>query len=94
MMYSLRSLLDKQPVTISAAAFAVLNVLVVAGIIDVTAETVSAGNTALALLLGLFVNSRTANKAGLEEFGDATTDVAQSTARATVKALAPARRKA
>lgn len=90
MLYNLRALLDKQPVTISAAIFAVLNVLVVAGIVDVSAEVVSAGNTALVMMLGLFVNSKTVNTARLTEFGDHSAELAFSTARETVKALSPA----
>lgn len=89
MLYSVRALLDKQPVTISAAVFACLNVLVVAGVISVSAEVVSAANTALVLLLGLFVNAKTINTARLTEFGDHTADLAATTARETVKALAP-----
>lgn len=67
MIYSLRALLDKQPVTISGAVFALINVLVVAKVIDVSAETISAANTALALLLGLFVNAKTTNSSDLDD---------------------------
>lgn len=91
MIYSLRNLLDKQPVTISAALFAVLNVFVVAGVVDVSGQTVSAANTALVLVLGLFIQSKTTNTAVLGEFGDAAQEAAQTAARETVKRLAPRR---
>lgn len=89
MIYSLRALLDKQPVTISAALFAVLNVFVVAGVVNIDGKTVSAGNTALVLLLGLFIQSKTANAAVLTEIADTTDQAAQTAARETVKALRP-----
>lgn len=87
MIYSLRALLDKQPVTISAALFAVLNVFVVAGVVDIDGKTVSAGNTALVLLLGLFVQSKTTNTAVLQEVADTTEVAAQAAAKETVRAL-------
>lgn len=88
-MYSLRNMLDKQPVTISAAVFAVLNVFVVAGVVNLDGQTVSASNTALVLVLGLFIQSKTTNTAVLSEIGDATQVTAQQAARETVKALRP-----
>jgi hypothetical protein len=89
MIYSFRGLLDKQPVTISAAVFAVLNVLVTAGVFTVDSKTLAAANVALVLVLGLFVNSKTANTAVLSEIADTTDQAAQTAARETVKQLRP-----
>lgn len=89
MIYSLRALLEKQPVTLAGAAVAVANVLIVAGVVTLDAKTVAAGNTALVTVLGLFVNSKTSNTAVLTELADTTEVAAQSAARETVKALRP-----
>lgn len=67
-MYSLRNLAQKNPIQISGVVIAWLNVLVIAGTIDVSAETVSSLNIALVLTLGLFVAVNTANKTALDEF--------------------------
>ena len=66
-MYRLRNILDKNPIQISAAVVAVLNVPVVAGAISLTTETVGAMNVALVAVLSLFVSSKTANRAVLDE---------------------------
>lgn len=89
MIYSFRALLDKQPVILAGAVAAVVNFLVVAGVIVVDAKTVAGGNAALVAVLGLFVNSKTSNTAVLDELGDTTVVAAQEAARATVRALAP-----
>lgn len=70
-MYSLRAVLDKQPVQISGAAFAVVNLFVASGVVHVSGALVAAANTALALVLGLFVQTKTANKSVLNELADA-----------------------
>lgn len=70
-MYSLKSVLDKQPVAIAAAVIAVLNAFVIAGTVTLNAQSVSGINVALVAVLGLFVGNRTANKAVLNELADA-----------------------
>lgn len=69
-MYGLRNILDKQPVQITGAVMSVLNLAVVAGWVHAASTTVAAGNTALVLILGLFVNSRTTNTAVLHEIAN------------------------
>lgn len=73
MIYSLKALLDKNPVQIAGAAMTILNVPILAGWVHLTAVTVAALNPALVALLGLFVVSRTVNAASLTELDDATT---------------------
>jgi fatty acid desaturase len=89
MIYSLRALLDKQPVTISAAVKAAVLCLVTFGVISWSGEQVAALLVALELVLALFVQSKTANKATLDEVADTTAEAAQATAKETVKALRP-----
>jgi fatty acid desaturase len=89
MIYSLRALLDKQPVTISAAVKAAVLCLVTFGVISWSGEQVAALLVALELVLALFVQSKTANKATLDEVADTTAEAAQAAAKETVKALRP-----
>lgn len=70
-MYSLKSVLDKQPVTITTAVMAVVNLCVIAGWVHLASQTVAGANTALVLVLALFVNSKTANAAVLREMAAA-----------------------
>lgn len=69
-LYALRNILDKQPVTITGAAMAGVNVGVAFNVLDVTAKQLGSLNTFLILLLGLFINNKTANKATLEEIDE------------------------
>lgn len=69
-MYSLKSVLDKQPVAIAAAVIAVLNAFVIAGTVHLSSQSVAGINVALVAVLGLFVGNRTANKAVLNELAD------------------------
>jgi hypothetical protein len=69
-MYGFKALLDKNPVTISAAVVAVVGAAVISGWVTISVEALAAWNTALVLALGLFVNSRTANVAVLNELAD------------------------
>jgi hypothetical protein len=69
-VYGLKNLLDKNPVTISGALVAIVGAAVISGWISLSVESLAAWNTALVLVLGLFVNSRTANKAVLNELAD------------------------
>lgn len=66
-MYKLKNVLDKSPIAISTAIIAVVNVPIVSGAVELTADTVSALNIAMVAVLGLFVSNKTANKAVLEE---------------------------
>lgn len=70
-MYSIKSVLDKNPIQLSSAIMLLVNFLVIAHIVGhPDAETVAAGNGALIALLGLFVATKTANKAVLDELAD------------------------
>lgn len=84
-MYSLKAIWDKQPVTISTAAIAVLNVLVAMSVIQLDAKELSAINVAAVAVLGLFINSKTANKAGLDEVADVAAPPERDTITATRK---------
>lgn len=66
-MYSLKNLLAKQPVQISAAVVSVLNLAIVAGWVHISAATVAGANTSVVLVLGLFVGATTTNTAKLRE---------------------------
>lgn len=70
-MYRLRNLLDKNPIQISGAVMALLNLLVIVDVVSVSADAVAASNTALILVLGLFVTTRTTNTAKLEDLSEA-----------------------
>ena len=69
-MYQIKNLFDKSPIAISTAIVAVVNVLLITDVVDLTADAVSALNVALIAVLGLFVSNKTANKAVLDELVD------------------------
>lgn len=50
--------MDKEPTVIAAAIFAVVNFVIAAGSWTVEPDTLAQGNTALVLVLALFVRSR------------------------------------
>lgn len=52
------NILDKEPTVIAAAIFAVVNFVIAAGSWTVEPDTLAQGNTALVLVLALFVRSR------------------------------------
>lgn len=54
---NLKNILSKEPVAISSAVVAVLNVLVLLGVIDLAAAAVAGVNVAVVAVLGLFVRS-------------------------------------
>ena len=54
-MYSPREILNREPAAISAAVLALINVAVLLGAVDLSANQLGGINTAVALLLGLFV---------------------------------------
>lgn len=54
-MYSPREILNREPAVLSGAVLAVLNVLVLLGVIALDADQLGAINTATALCLALFV---------------------------------------
>lgn len=66
-MYSFKNVLQKNPIQISGAIITMLNVLVMAGAITLRGEVVAGINTALVVVLGLFVANTTANVAVLKE---------------------------
>lgn len=66
-MYSVRSLLSKNPVTISGAVMAWVNLAVIAEWLTWDAKTVAALNIALVSTLGVFVISTTVNTSKLDE---------------------------
>ena len=53
-MYSLQNLLSKEPVAISAAVVALVNLLSLFGVISLTTDQLAGLNTVLVLILGLF----------------------------------------
>lgn len=71
-MYSVKNLVQKNPVQISGAVIAVLNVLIIAGWVVLDAKAVAALNTALIAVLGLFVSQATVNAAALRDAIDTT----------------------
>ena len=60
-MYSLKNLLAKEPVAISAAVLAVVNLGFLFGLYTVTADQLAGINTAMVLVLGLVRQVVTAN---------------------------------
>lgn len=54
-MYSPREILNREPAAISATLIAALNVAVLLGLVDLSDGQLAGINTALTLLLGLFV---------------------------------------
>lgn len=70
-LYSLKNVLDKNPIQLSGAAMAVLNVPIVSGAIDWSTATVAAANVALVAVLGLFISAKTSNDAVLAELAEA-----------------------
>jgi len=66
-IYNPKNVLDKNPIQISGAAMAVLNVPIVSGAINWSTPTVAAANVALVAVLGLFISSKTVNEATLKE---------------------------
>lgn len=56
-MYSPREILNREPAAISAALIAALNVAVLLGFADLTADQLGGINTSVALLLGLFTRA-------------------------------------
>lgn len=57
-MYSPRALFTKEPVAVSAAVVALVNLLILFGVVPLTAEQVAGIDTALILVLGLFVRQQ------------------------------------
>ena len=66
-IYALSAVLDKHPNIISGAVLAWVNVLIALGVLELDGKEVSALNLALAGTLSLFVASKTANVAVLNE---------------------------
>ena len=69
-MYGIKNILDKSPVTVSGAVVAVVNFCIAMSWLTLDGKQVAALNTALVLLLSLFVANKTANKAVLHELAD------------------------
>lgn len=90
-MYSPKNLLQKNPIQISGALFAIANATIVSGWVEMTVEQLAAWETALLLVLGLFVASQTVNKAVLSELADSPPTV-DGTPVVTGEAM-PAKRK-
>lgn len=93
-MYSLKAILTKQPIILAGAVIAVVNLAIVEEWITMSAKGVASLNSALILVLGLFVNTVTSNNAVLDEMKEFTTDTAVEaavTAAKAVKATKPAR---
>jgi hypothetical protein len=66
-MYRLANIGDKEPLAIATAVVAVGNLLQIAGVVHLPADTVAAGNTALVLGLGLFVRAKSVPSANLDQ---------------------------
>ena len=60
-MYSIKNLLAKEPVAISAAVLAVVNLGFLFGLYTVTTDQLAGINTAMVLVLGLVRQTVTAN---------------------------------
>jgi hypothetical protein len=69
-IYSLKSLLTKTPIQISAGIVAILNAAIMAHWWTLSVLSVAAVNTIVVTVLGLFVNSTTTNTAKLQEVAD------------------------
>jgi hypothetical protein len=69
-LYSLKNVLDKNPIQLSGAAMAVLNVPIVSGALDWSTPTTAAANVALVAVLGLFISAKTSNDAVLQELAE------------------------
>lgn len=70
-MYSLKSILDKEPVIVSGAVKAILAVLVITGVFELSAEALAGVVIALDAVLGLFVRQRSVSAATLAELAPA-----------------------
>ncbi len=67
-MYSIKAILTQEPNSVSATIIAILNLLVLAGVVHLTGQTIAAANTAVVLLLGLFyVRPLTTSKSAMNE---------------------------
>lgn len=66
-MYGLKNVLTKNPVQISGAVMAVVNLLIILSVFTMDGQAVAALNIALSSVLGLFVVANTTNTAKLEE---------------------------
>lgn len=66
-IYSLKAVLDKQPIQITGAVMAVMNIVVAADVWHPTAGLLAAINTGLTIMFGMFVGSKTANKRVLND---------------------------
>jgi hypothetical protein len=71
-MYSARNLLEKNPIQLSGVVVAFVNLLMILDWIDLAADAVAALNIFMVAFLGLFVTTKTTNRAGLQEIEEAT----------------------
>lgn len=66
-MYSLKEVLNRNPIQISGAIGAIVNWAVIMEWLDITGDQVAGLNVVLLAVLGLFVVTKTTNTAKLEE---------------------------
>lgn len=71
-MYSARNLLEKNPIQLSGVVVAFVNLLMILDWINLAADAVAALNIFMVAFLGLFVTTKTTNRAGLQEIEAAT----------------------
>lgn len=70
-MYSIKNLLSKNPIQISAAVMSLVNLLLIVHVVDWSQEAIAAGNVALITVLGLFIVQNTVNSKKLSELQEA-----------------------
>lgn len=69
-MYAIKNIFDKTPLMLSGAIMGVVNFLILMEWLSMDGKQVSGLNLALVGVLGLFVATKTANKAVLEELAE------------------------
>lgn len=74
--YKVKNILDKSPIQITAAILSIVNLGVLMNWYTLTGDQVAGLNTALFSVLGLFIVSKTSNKAVLQEMADAQEEAA------------------
>jgi hypothetical protein len=66
-MYSVKNLINKNPIQISGAVLAIMNWLVLMDWVELADKQVAGFNTALVAVLGVFIANKTENSESLRE---------------------------
>lgn len=66
-MYSVKNLINKNPIQLSTAVMAIVNFCIIVHWLTLHADAVAALNTVLVLVFGLFVTTQTTNTSKLND---------------------------